>query len=271
MLTRVIPASKEFIPAIGMGTWQTFDESPDDAEAMKRLSEVLQTFHDSGGRVIDSSPMYGKSEQVAGTISTKLGLNAELFIATKVWTRGEQAGVEQMESSVQKLGRKNIELMQIHNLLDWQVHLKTLRAWKNTGRIKYVGITHYQLNMLDDLERIVKTEPIDFVQLPYSVDFREAERSLIPTARDRGTAILVMRPFGGGELFNKVRGKPLPDHAKGYAASWAQAFLKFILANEAITAVLPATSKPHHMRDNVQAGFGRLPDVNERRQLIESL
>lgn len=269
MLTRKIPSTGDSIPVIGMGTWQTFDEDPADADAMKRLGDVLRTFHDAGGRVVDSSPMYGRSESVTGKVSTDLNINDDLFVATKVWTRGEQAGVDQMRDSMQKLNRKKLELMQIHNLVDWQTHLKTLRAWKGEGTFRYIGITHYLQNAFDDLEAIIRNEKIDFVQLPYSVDATAAQKRLIPAARDNGVAILVMRPFGGGGLFEKVRGKELPDHAKAYAGSWAQAFLKFILADESITVAIPATSKPHHMADNVQAGFGRLPDAAERQLLID--
>jgi diketogulonate reductase-like aldo/keto reductase len=271
MLTRKIPSSGEAIPVIGMGTWETFDENPTDADAMKRLAEVLRTFYDAGGRVIDSSPMYGRSESVTGKISTDLKINGQLFIATKVWTRGQKAGVEQMQSSMQKLGREKLELMQIHNLIDWETHLKTLQAWKAEGTFRHIGITDYRRTAFDDLETIIKQHKIDFVQLPYSVDATDAEKRLIPAARDRGVAVLVMRPFGGGGLFEKVRGQELPEHAKAYAGSWAQAFLKFVLANESITAALPATSKPHHMADNVQAGTGRLPDERERKRLVDAI
>ena len=267
MMTRTIPSTNEKIPVIGMGTWQTFDEDPADAEAMTRLSDVLKTFHAGGGRVIDSSPMYGRSETVTGTLSSKLNLNSDFFMATKVWTRGREAGVAQMNDSITKLGRQKIELMQIHNLLDVAAHLPVLHEMKAGGRIKYIGVTHYQQNAFDDLERIIRAEKIDFVQLPFSVDAPEAQKRLIPAARDSGVAILVMRPFGGGELFGRVRGKPLPDHVKAYADSWAQAFLKFILAEEAVTATLPATRKPHHMADNLRAGAGRLPTAQERQQL----
>ncbi len=271
MLTRLIHSSGQAIPSVGMGTWQTFDESPADQEAIKRLGDVLRAFHDAGGRVIDSSPMYGRSEEVVGQVSESLGVNADLFVATKVWTRGRQQGIDQMRDSLRKLRREKIELMQIHNLVDWQTHLATLREWKAAGTFRHIGITHYQHGAFDDLEKIIKAEKIDFVQLPYSVDVRAAEARLIPAAHDHNVAILVMRPFGGGNLFTKVRGQPVPDHVKPYASTWAQAFLKFLLANESITCVLPATSKPTHMADNVQAGFGRLPDEAERKKLIEAI
>jgi aryl-alcohol dehydrogenase-like predicted oxidoreductase len=271
MPVRTIPSSGESIPCIGMGTWQTFDVDPSDAEAMDRLAEVLQAFYDAGGRVIDSSPMYGHAETVVGTLSKRLEMNGELFLATKVWTRGRERGIEQMEQSMGKLGRDRLELMQVHNLIDVQTHLHTLRDWQSAGRVRYVGITHYQADMLDELERLVRTERLDFVQLPYSVDFRDAERRLLPAAREAGTAVLVMRPFGGGTLFQRVRGRDLPEGVRAWASSWAQAFLKFILAHDAVTVVLPATSKPHHMADNMGAGAGRLPTEDERKELIRAI
>jgi diketogulonate reductase-like aldo/keto reductase len=267
MLTRPIPSTGQQVPVVGMGTWQTFDPEKKDPDTVEDLRQVLKTFHAAGGRVIDSSPMYGKAEEVVGELSQELGINAELFLATKVWTRGERAGIEQMNDSLGKLRRDTLELMQVHNLLDWQTHLKTLRAWKEQGKIRYIGVTHYQRSAFDDLERIMKAEKVDFVQLPYSVDHRDAEQRLLPTAKDTGTAVITLSPFGGGGLFGKVRGKELPDHVKGYANSWAQAFLKFLLADERVTCVIPATSKPRHMADNVQAGVGRLPTPDEREQL----
>lgn len=269
MLTRPIPSTGKRIPAVGMGTWETFDPAKKDPDTIDDLRAVLRIFHAAGGRVIDSSPMYGKAEELIGELSTELAINPELFLATKVWTRGQREGIEQMNASIRKLGRADgkLELMQVHNLIDWQTHLKTLRGWKDEGKIKYIGVTHYQRSAFDDLERIMKTEKIDFVQLPYSVDHRDAEQRLLPTAKDTNTAVITLSPFGGGGLFGKVRGKELPDHAKGYANSWAQAFLKFLLADERVTCVIPATSKPRHMEDNVQAGMGRLPTPDEREQL----
>lgn len=271
MLTRPISSTGEQIPVVGMGTWQTFDASTDDDEAMQRLGEVLRTFHAAGGRVVDSSPMYGRSEAVVGHLSARLKINADLFIATKVWTRGRRSGEEQMRSSLQKLGRQRIELMQIHNLLDWQAHLPTLRAWKEAGTFRYIGITHYQTSAFDEMERLIRTEKLDFVQLPYSVNDRAAEKRLIPAARDHGTAVITMEPFDSGRLFQLVRDKPLPDFVRPWAGSWAQAFLKWLIGNEAITCVIPATSKPHHMADNVGAGFGRLPTAEERERLAALL
>ena len=271
MLARTIPRTDEAIPAVGMGTWQTFDVAPTDERALAPLAEVLQIFTGGGGRVIDSSPMYGRAEEVTGVLSERLKINDELWLATKVWTGGEEAGVAQMKRSLDRLKREKLELMQIHNLTDWQTQLKTLRAWKERGTFRYIGITHYAPGRFDDMERILRAEKLDFVQLPYSIAVRAAEQRLLPAARDTGTAVLVMRPFEGGNLFTSTRGKPLPDFVSPWASSWAQAFLKFILAHEAITCVIPATSKPQHMRDNIQAGYGRLPNEEERKRLVELL
>lgn len=271
MLTRAIPSTGERIPAIGMGTWQTFDPPSISAESLAPLRDVLRIFQEAGGRLIDSSPMYGKSESVAGRLSTELGINSELFIATKVWTTGEQAGIRQMRTSMSELGRERLELMQIHNLVDWQTHLRTLRRWKDEGIVKYIGITHYTSSALDDLARIIEREPLDFVQLAYSIAVRDAERRVLPLAADRGVAVLVNRPYEGGGLFSTVRGRELPEPVRAFAGSWGQAFLKFILANEAVTAVIPATSNPAHMRDNVQAGTGPLPTPEQRAALLRAV
>jgi diketogulonate reductase-like aldo/keto reductase len=260
MLTRRIPSSGEMVPVIGMGTWQTFDPPRVDDASLAPLAEVLKVFHAAGGRVVDSSPMYGKSEQVTGLLAERLSVQRSLFIATKVWTQGERAGITQMERSLSELRRDRIELMQVHNLVDWRTHLKTLRAWKEAGRVRYIGVTHYQTSAFAELERIMRDERIDFVQLPYSVALRDAERRLLPTAADRGVAVLVNRPFEGGDLFATVRRTPLPESVRPYAASWGQAFLKFIISHPAVTCVIPATSNPRHMEDDVAAGTGSLMD-----------
>src|SRR5205814_2148978 len=192
-------------------------------------------------------PMYGKAEEVTGIVSSRLKINEQLFLATKVWTRGQESGAEQMQASIRKLGRGEngkLELMQIHNLLDWQTHLKTLRDWKQRGRFRYIGVTHYARGAFDDLERIIRNEKIDFVQLPYSLQNREAEKRLLPAAKDNGVAVLVMRPFEEGELFSKTKGKAVPESVKAFADTWAAAFLKFIISNPAVTCVIPATNKP---------------------------
>jgi diketogulonate reductase-like aldo/keto reductase len=271
MFTRKIPSTDETLPAVGLGTWQTFDPPSLDDASLRPLEQVLQTFFDLGGRVVDSSPMYGKAEQVTGDLSTQLKINDRLFIAAKVWTRGKDAGVKQMEASYQKLGRAKgkLDLIQVHNLVDWLTHLTTLRDWKQRGRVRYIGVTHYVASAFDQLEQIMSNESIDFVQLPYSLAMRKAEEKLLPLAKDKGIAVLVNRPFEEGALFSKVKGKELPEFARAFAGSWAEAFLKFILANEAVTSVIPATDKVTHLRDNMSAGTGRLPDENERKKLIE--
>jgi diketogulonate reductase-like aldo/keto reductase len=263
MLMRLIPSSKQKVPAIGMGTWQTFDPPRLDDASLAPLREVLKAFFDGGGRVVDSSPMYGKAEDVTGRLSSELKVNGELFLATKVWTEGEAAGVRQMEESLRRLRRERLDLIQVHNLLDWRTHLATLRKWKEQRRVRYIGVTHYVPSAFDALEKIVREEKVDFVQLPYSLGLREAEKRLLPAARDAGVAVLVNRPFEGGTLFASVRGKPVPEWVKPFADTWAQAFLKFLLANEAVTCVIPATSKPEHMRDNLAAAYGRLPTPDE--------
>jgi diketogulonate reductase-like aldo/keto reductase len=271
MLTRPIPSTNEQLPAVGLGTWQTFDPSSTSRDVLARLAQTLRAFHDAGGCVIDSSPMYGKSEEVVGRLTTKLGLNASFFIATKVWTTGRDAGIRQMETSMRLLGRERIELMQVHNLVDWRTHIATLRGWKESGRIKYIGVTHYTPSAYDELERVMRSEKPGFVQLAYSIGVRDAERRLLPLAADLGIAVLVNRPFEGGGLFSHARTKPLPAFVQSFAQSWAQAFLKFILAQPAVTCVIPGTGNPEHMHDNVGAGDGRLPTPEECRQLVAAV
>jgi diketogulonate reductase-like aldo/keto reductase len=268
MLMRMIPSTRHSVPAIGLGTWQTFDIDPADDAAAPPLEQVLRIFHDGGGRVIDTSPMYRRAEAVTGLLSERLKINDDLFLATKVWTRGDVEGIAQMERSLALLKRQRIELMQIHNLTDWQTQLRTLRAWKEQGRVRYIGITHYAAGRFDEMEQILRRERLDFVQLPYSIAMREAEKRLLPAARDTRTAVLVMRPFEGGNLFASTRNRPLPEFVQPFASSWAQAFLKFILAHETVTCVIPATSKPQHMSDNIRAGYGRLPSQEERQRLV---
>ena len=266
-LTRPIPSTGETIPAVGLGTWQTFDVG---AAASERdpLREVLRRFADAGGRVVDSSPMYGAAESVVGDLAADIQVADRLFLATKVWTSGREAGIAQMEQSLRRMRAKRLDLMQIHNLLDWRVHLKTLRDWKQAGRIRYLGVTHYTASAFDELERVLRAEPLDFVQINYSLGERDAERRILPLARDRGIAVLVNRPFSAGGLFSSVRGRPLPAWATelGYE-SWAHVFLKWILAHPAVTCVIPATRRPEHLADNMKAGLGALPDPPTRERL----
>ena len=258
--TRKIPASGEDLPVVGLGTWRTFDVG-DSSSERSPLSEVLKILTRQGGSVIDSSPMYGRSEGVVGDLASQLGITSKLFMATKVWTSGKQAGIEQMETSMDRMKKSRMDLMQIHNLVDWKTHIRTLTDWKEAGKIRYVGITHYIESAYENMERIMKNYPIDFIQLNYSVTSRTAEKSILPLAKDKGIAVLINRPYEGGSLFGKTRGKPLPAWAADFdCQSWGQFFLKFILSNDAVTCVIPGTSKPHHMADNLGAGTGVLPD-----------
>jgi diketogulonate reductase-like aldo/keto reductase len=264
MLQRPIPSSGEAIPAIGLGTWRTFDVGGSPA-ARAPLEEVLQRFVALGGQVVDSSPMYGAAESVLGDLGAALAVTDRLFLATKVWTSGHEAGIAQMEQSFQRLRVRRLDLMQVHNLLDWRTHLRALRAWKQAGRIRYLGVTHYTASAYDELERVLRSEPLDFVQVNYSLGEREAERRILPLARERGIAVLVNRPFSEGGLFRRVRGQALPAWAAEVGCtSWAQIFLKWILAHPAVTCVIPATSRPQHVLDNMTAGTGALPDAATR-------
>ena len=267
MQSRPIPSSREAIPVIGLGTWRTFDVGS-GTEARGPLAEVLHRFAALGGRVIDSSPMYGAAESVVGDLAAELGLGESLFLATKVWTTGRAAGVAQMEQSMRRLRARRLDLMQIHNLQDWRTHLSTLREWKAAGRIRYVGVTHYTESAYDELERVLRAEGLDFVQVNYSIVERAAERRILPLARDRGVAVLVNRPFSEGDLFRRVRGQALPAWAAELdCESWAQLFLKWILAHPAVTCAIPATSRVQHLVDNMQAGAGRLPEGELRERL----
>jgi len=271
MLMRRVPSDGEMLPAVGLGTWQTFDVSASAAEREPRR-EVLRRFVALGGRVVDSSPMYGQAESVVGDLAAELGLHSSLFVATKVWTSGREAGVAQMERSLKRLRVARLDLEQVHNLVDWQTHLRTLRDWKAAGRVRYLGVTHYTASAYGDLERIMRSERLDFVQLNYSLLEREAEDRLLPRAADRGIAVLANRPYAEGALFRRVRGRPLPPWAAELdCTSWGQFFLKWILAHPAVTCVIPATSKPEHLTDNMGAGTGTLPDTATRTRMAAHL
>jgi diketogulonate reductase-like aldo/keto reductase len=269
MLTRAIPSSGEKLPVIGLGTWQTFDvdlASP----ARTQLEDVLSLLVKLGGKVIDSSPMYGRAEKVVGDISAKLGLRDSLFLATKVWTRGKKAGIDSMERSFMRLKTKRIDLMQVHNLVDVPTHLATMREWKAQGRIRYLGVTHYNSSAYSEVEKVLRSDKLDFLQINYSIMEREAEERILPLAQERGVAVIVNRPFGGGDLFSRVRAKPLPEWAADFdCRSWAQFLLKWIVAHGAVTCAIPATSNPKHLEDNLQGGVGRLPDAKMRKRMVE--
>jgi len=267
---RRIPGTSEDLPVIGLGTWKTFDVGPSEAERAP-LREVLRRFVDGGGRVIDSSPMYAASEKVVGDLASELGVLDRLFVATKVWTEGRQEGVRQMESSMRKLRRDRIDLMQVHNLVDVEVHLETLADWKNEGRIRYIGITHYQVSAYGELERWLRRGGIDFVQFNYSLNTRDAERSLLPLAQDLGVAVLVNRPFETGAMISRIRGKPLPPIAREIGCeTWAQLALLYVVSHPAVTTAIPATGDPDHVTENLQVGTMKLPDANIRRQIAEA-
>jgi aryl-alcohol dehydrogenase-like predicted oxidoreductase len=270
MIQRAIPKTGEKLPVVGMGTWQTFDAGAEEA-ARAPLREVLEAYLAAGGRVIDSSPMYGRAEEVAGDLLASVARGKDAFVATKVWTSGQKEGERQMKRSLARLRRQKLDLMQVHNLLDWKTHLGTLRGWKKEGVVRYIGVTHYQLGAFGELESIIKNEGIDFVQLPYNIANREAERRLLPAAAANKVAVLVMRPFEEGSLFGRVRGKELPGVAREIgAATWAQFFLKFIIGHPAVTCPIPATSKVKHLRDNVQAGTGPIPTEAQRKKMVEA-
>jgi aryl-alcohol dehydrogenase-like predicted oxidoreductase len=269
ILKRPIPRSGELLPAVGVGTWQTFDVGPQAPERAE-LKAVLQLLVAAGGSVVDSSPMYGKSEEVVGDLAAGLGLREKLFCATKVWSSGREAGIRQMEDSFRLMQTRRMDLMQVHNLKDLAIHTKTLREWKSAGRIRYVGITHYHDGAHAELEKLVRTRDWDFVQFNYSMAEQGAEARLLPACLDSGTAVLVNRPFSQGGLFPRVKGKPLPGWAAEFdCASWAQFFLKYLLAHPAVTCVIPGTSRADHMKDNAKAGMGRLPDAATRRRMAE--
>ncbi|MBM4263725.1 MAG: aldo/keto reductase [Deltaproteobacteria bacterium] len=259
MIRRVIPQSGETLPVIGLGTWQTFDVGGESERAPLRA--VLREFAAYGGSVIDSSPMYGRSESVAGDLIAEATLTAKIFFATKVWTQGREPGIRQMEESFRRLRTPRMDLLQVHNLVDWRTHLATLRSWKEPGKLRYIGVTHYTESGYGDLERVMKAEPLDFVQLNYSIAERSAEKRLLALAAERKIAVLVNRPFGGGGLIKRVLPYPLPSFAAQVdCSSWAQLLLKFAISHPAVTCAIPATSKVAHLRDNMQAGFGALPD-----------
>jgi aryl-alcohol dehydrogenase-like predicted oxidoreductase len=275
MLSRRVPSSGESIPAVGLGTSGPF-EVGSEAQARAPLREVLAAFFGAGGTLIDTSPMYSTAEAVLGALLTP-EQQAKVFLATKVWTPGsggaaEQKGVEQMQRSIGLLKHPRVELMQVHNLVNLDEHLKTLRRWKSEGRIKYIGVTHYTTSSYPDLIAVIQRGNIDFVQFNYSVTTREAEKRLLPLCADRGVAVLINRAFEDGNLFALVKDKPLPPFAAEFGArSWAQVFLKFVLAHPAVTCVIPATGKVRNLHDNLAAGFGPLPDAKQLKQIIAAV
>jgi len=271
LIAREAAAAGVKLPAVGVGTWQTFDvgrNAPERAE----LKEVLRTLVQAGGSVVDSSPMYGRAEAVLGDLAEEAGLHGSLFIATKVWTRGHAAGSAQMEQSARLLRRPRIDLMQVHNLVDWRTHLETLKAWKSAGRLRHIGITHYHAGAYDELMSVMRGREFGFAQFNYSMAEREAEQRLLPLAAELGMGVIVNRPFSQGDLFPRVQGKAVPEWAREFdCTSWAQFFLKWILGHPAVTCVIPGTRRVVHMHDNLAAARGRLPDARERARMLEHL
>lgn len=264
-----IPSTSEELLRIGLGTYKTFDVGPNES-LKKNLSQVLQTFIDGGGQLIDSSPMYGTSESVVGELSQELNLNDRLFMATKVWTSGKDAGLRQMQESFEKMKRTKMDLMQIHNLVDWKTHLPTLKKWKEQGKIRYYGVTHYSTSAFANLEQVLKEEKMDFLQIPYSIVEMTGEKSLIPLAAEKGVAVIANEPFDHGALFRAVQEKSVPEWAKKELEieTWAQYFLKFILGNPNVQFAIPGTGKVTHMKDNLKAAYGELPNPKQRKKMI---
>ena len=271
MHTRPIPSTSEALPIVGCGTWRTFDVG-DDAPRRRELAAVLRVLFAAGGSVIDSSPMYGTSEAVAGALVTEMNARGKAFIATKVWTEGRDEGIAQMRQSMQRLAAERIDLMQIHNLLDWRTQLATLRDWKAAGRVRYIGVTHYTSSAFPQVEAVLRTERVDFVQINYAANDRDAEARLLPLAAERGVAVIVNQPFGGGSLLASLRGRPLPPFAADLGCtSWAQLLLKFVLGHPAVTCVIPGTGRREYMIDNVHAGIGVYPDAKLRERIAQAV
>jgi diketogulonate reductase-like aldo/keto reductase len=271
MVRRKIPASAdgESVPVIGMGTWNTFDVGGGASERAP-LKSVLEVFYAAGLRLIDSSPMYGNAEAVTGELVQQLGKQSSTFYATKVWTSGRDKGLAQIEHSLRAMKTPRLDLLQIHNLLDWRTHAATLKQLKSDGRIRYAGVTHYTNAAHSEIESVLRAEKFDFAQFNYSIGTRAAEKRLLPYCQERGVGVLINRPFEEGALFTRVRNRKLPGYAKEIGCtSWAQLFLKFIVSHPAVTCVIPATSRPEHMQDNLQAGFGPMPDAAMRERMAK--
>ena len=269
MLKRVIPSSGEEMPVIGLGTSRVFDIQRSNNELNVR-EKILDIFYENGGRLIDTSPMYGMSEEIIGITAKKYIEKNRFFLATKVWTEGRENGMRQIEESFQKMRADKISLIQVHNLLDWKTQIKTLRSLKDEGRIDYIGITHYKSNAFDEMIKIMKAEKVDFAQFNYSMGEREAEQKILPFCKDNGIATLINRPFMRGRLFREAQEKKLPSWVTDYDIdSWGQIFLKYIISHDAVTNIIPATSKPKNMLDNAKAGMGRMLDEKAKKRMLE--
>jgi diketogulonate reductase-like aldo/keto reductase len=271
MHTRLIPATREPLPVVGCGTYRTFDVGA-TPEQRAPLLEVLKVLFAAGGSVIDTSPMYGAAEHVVGDLLAQTQNRSSAFFATKVWTSGKQAGLDQINRSFELLQDRRIDLIQVHNLLDWKVQLSTLRDLKSVGRIRYIGITHYSASAFAEVESVLRSETLDFLQINYAMNDTAVERRILPLAADRGVAVIVNRPFGGGGLLGELRNRPLPSWAQEIdCQSWAQVLLKFVLSHPAVTCAIPGTGRPEHMLDNIGAGVGRMPDTALRARMIDYL
>jgi diketogulonate reductase-like aldo/keto reductase len=269
--TRNIPSTGEALPMVGLGTYVAFDIAQSGADS-DEARQGLQAFVQGGGRVVDSSPMYGRAEDSIGVLSESLAARPSLFLATKVWTRGREAGMAQMEASFRKLRAEKIDLMQVHNLLDLDTHMATLADWKAQGRIRYLGVTHYHAGAYDALEAAMRRYPLDFIQINASVAEREAEAHLLPLAAGRGVAVLINRPFAGGDVFSRVRRLPLPPWAAELGcSSWAQILLKYVLGHPAVTCAIPGSRNPRHILDNLGAARGPLPDAAQRARIVQAV
>ena len=269
MIERPIPSSGELLPVMGMGTSRTFD-TPADPESLAKLTEVVQIFLEGGGKVIDSSPMYGKAESRVGDVLRGMKNPPPVFAATKVWTSGEERGVSQMEESARRMDVKVFDLIAVHNLKDWKTQLATLKRWKEEGRVRYIGITTSHGHSHEVVLEVMRSEPLDFVQFSYNIEDREAEQALLPLAKERGIATMINRPYQRGALFVKSKDHPLPELAADLdCTSWGQFYLKFILGHAGVTCIIPATASPSHMADNMRANFGRVPDANQRQEMLQ--
>ena len=268
MWTKTVPTSGEQMPVIGLGTYSVFDveSTPDQIATRKDIVDKLLA---AGGNLLDTSPMYNRSEKVIGDVIGAGVARDDLFLATKVWIDGQDAGIEQMQRSAELMNTETIDLMQVHNLRDTALHMATIREWQQEGRIRYSGLTHYTKGAHGDLAREMQKFKPDFIQINYSLGEREAEDRVLPLAEDLGIAVLINRPYQAGRLFRAVAGRELPDFAADYASSWGQFFLKFIISHPAVTCAIPATSTPHHMIDNLGAGFGEMPDAAVRKRMAD--
>jgi diketogulonate reductase-like aldo/keto reductase len=268
LIHRAIPSTGEKLPVIGMGTSRTFDAGA-DAATVARLSDVMTAFFQGGGKVIDSSPMYGQAEARVGDVLRGMQEEAQLFAATKVWTEGREEGIAQMQVSAQRMNVDDFDLIAVHNLVDWRTQLATLKAWKQEGKVRYIGITTSHGRYHDELLDIMRSEPLDFIQLTYNIDKLAAEEALLPLAMDKGIATMINRPFQRGALFKRSKNQALPAVAKDLGCdSWGQFYLKFIVGHPAVTNLIPATSKVHHMKDNMGANRGPVPDTKQRTEML---